>query len=732
MRLKEHSMRLAHMKITTRLAAGFGSLILLGAGVAIYAVVQLTDVRGEVDRMQSLAANVQRVLDASQFLEAQRRAEFEYGIDADDTALQESRAAQGAALALLHDTAKDVASAAQRRALDAVSQAVLDHQRTVDGFVALSDQVSAENQKVLADSATVMYLMGQISDLAQATQNIDLQNAAGDVERSLLLVRVSQWRNSVATKPQGLMNFKRAAFTAQAAMNGLERMANSDVKPLLPQLRSALTTYTQTFSQSFADRLSMLAVLDGQMRPQIVALVARLHDVSDAMKADFAASARSGNRALSTTSLIQQILAAATVLIGALLALLIGRGISRPLSAIESAMRRLARGELTVDVPGLARQDEIGSMAEAVNVFKANAVRAREAEDEAARLRQATEAERMRNEAERAREAAEDSAAIGDLGTALDALAHGRLSYQISSPFAPKTEQLKTDFNITASRLRETMSAIAQAIETIRHGTGDMSQAADDLSRRTAQQAASLEETAAALDEITVTVKRTAEGAIHARSVATTASGTAEQSGKVVRDAIEAMNGIEKSSGQIGQIIGVIDEIAFQTNLLALNAGVEAARAGEAGRGFAVVASEVRALAQRSAEAAKEIKALIAASTHQVGQGVDLVAQTGRALDQITLQVTELRTIVADIAASAQEQATGLGQVNTTLNQMDQVTQQNAAMVEESTAASHSLAQETDEVSRLIMRFDLGQAATARKSPTPMRRTGRLSGAVAG
>ncbi len=720
------------MKITTRLAAGFGSLILLGAGVAIYAVVQLTDVRGEVDRMQSLAANVQRVLDASQFLEAQRRAEFEYGIDADDTALQESRAAQGAALALLHDTAKDVASAAQRRALDAVSQAVLDHQRTVDGFVALSDQVSAENQKVLADSATVMYLMGQISDLAQATQNIDLQNAAGDVERSLLLVRVSQWRNSVATKPQGLMNFKRAAFTAQAAMNGLERMANSDVKPLLPQLRSALTTYTQTFSQSFADRLSMLAVLDGQMRPQIVALVARLHDVSDAMKADFAASARSGNRALSTTSLIQQILAAATVLIGALLALLIGRGISRPLSAIESAMRRLARGELTVDVPGLARQDEIGSMAEAVNVFKANAVRAREAEDEAARLRQATEAERMRNEAERAREAAEDSAAIGDLGTALDALAHGRLSYQISSPFAPKTEQLKTDFNITASRLRETMSAIAQAIETIRHGTGDMSQAADDLSRRTAQQAASLEETAAALDEITVTVKRTAEGAIHARSVATTASGTAEQSGKVVRDAIEAMNGIEKSSGQIGQIIGVIDEIAFQTNLLALNAGVEAARAGEAGRGFAVVASEVRALAQRSAEAAKEIKALIAASTHQVGQGVDLVAQTGRALDQITLQVTELRTIVADIAASAQEQATGLGQVNTTLNQMDQVTQQNAAMVEESTAASHSLAQETDEVSRLIMRFDLGQAATARKSPTPMRRTGRLSGAVAG
>jgi methyl-accepting chemotaxis protein len=253
-----------------------------------------------------------------------------------------------------------------------------------------------------------------------------------------------------------------------------------------------------------------------------------------------------------------------------------------------------------------------------------------------------------------------------------------------------------------------------------------MSHAADDLSRRTEQQAASLEETAAALDEITVTVKRTAEAAAHARSVATTAAGTAEQSGKVVRDAIEAMNGIEKSSGQISQIIGVIDEIAFQTNLLALNAGVEAARAGDAGRGFAVVASEVRALAQRSADAAKEIKSLIAASTNQVEQGVDLVRRTGQALDRITQQVAELTNIVADIAASAQEQASGLGQVNTALNQMDQVTQQNAAMVEESTAASHALAQETDEVSRLVTRFDLGRKSSA----TPTRQTSRQMAAT--
>ncbi|MBP7650287.1 MAG: methyl-accepting chemotaxis protein, partial [Phenylobacterium sp.] len=243
--------------------------------------------------------------------------------------------------------------------------------------------------------------------------------------------------------------------------------------------------------------------------------------------------------------------------------------------------------------------------------------------------------------------------------------------------------------------------------------------ASDDLSRRTEQQAASLEETAAALDEITATVKKSADGASHARAVVQTAKTGAADGGEIVRQAVLAMGEIEKSSTQISQIIGVIDEIAFQTNLLALNAGVEAARAGEAGKGFAVVASEVRALAQRSAEAAKEIKALISASSTQVGSGVQLVGKTGQALEMLVAQVDEIDGLVGEIAASAKEQATGLNEVNAAVNKMDQVTQQNAAMVEESTAAAHALNGEAVELRRLMGDFRTGADTAPPRASRP-------------
>jgi methyl-accepting chemotaxis protein len=312
--------------------------------------------------------------------------------------------------------------------------------------------------------------------------------------------------------------------------------------------------------------------------------------------------------------------------------------------------------------------------------------------------------------------------AVNEIGEGLAQLADNNLEHRLERPFAPAFEKVRADFNLSQERLQSAMSRVVQSAEAIQSGTQQITVASDDLSRRTEQQAASLEETAAALDEITATVRRSADGARLANDAASSAKADAMASGEVMSQAVSAMGEIEHSSTQITQIIGVIDEIAFQTNLLALNAGVEAARAGDAGRGFAVVAQEVRALAQRSAEAAKEIKALIASSSDQVKRGVRLVGDTGQALQGISAKVTEIDALIADMAKSAQEQATGLGQVNSAVNQMDQVTQQNAAMVEEATAAANSLKIEADGMAQLMGQFRLGGAgARPMRSAPPAR-----------
>ncbi|WP_245897980.1 methyl-accepting chemotaxis protein [Pseudoprimorskyibacter insulae] len=409
---------------------------------------------------------------------------------------------------------------------------------------------------------------------------------------------------------------------------------------------------------------------------------------------------------------------------------LIARSISRPLDHVKRAIEGIAASDYTTDVPHLTRGDEIGIIANAVEGLKDSLAQADESELAKAKLQH------------------DQESVVSELSNALTLLAQGDLTQSIDSAFPEAYERLRQNYNKSVETLNDALSQVIEASEGIRRSSGEISQASDDLSNRTENQAATLEETAAALDELTASVKSAADGARSVEEIVTEARSEAEKSGVVVRSAVDAMTKIESSSEQISQIIGVIDDIAFQTNLLALNAGVEAARAGDAGKGFAVVASEVRALAQRSSEAAHEIKELISGSAHQVEHGVELVGKAGDALESIVDRVANISQLVSEIATGASEQSSGLNEINIGVTQLDQVTQQNAAMVEEATAASHMLQKDALTLANLVARFQVagfeqnddlmspfdtddfeGPNDTLEMEPAPLKLTGTDGGA---
>jgi methyl-accepting chemotaxis protein len=516
------------------------------------------------------------------------------------------------------------------------------------------------------------------------------------------------------------------------ALDALTQAAGDDAEAKA-RVEAVRTAYADYRKLAIAPALSLGA--DPATRPQAVELVRNdgvadkaVAPVEDALQAieDTAAAqlkveaaAQKRARLYSDIALLLGILLSGVVALGG--GLLLSRSIARPVAAMTAVMRRLAAGDNAIEVPATDRNDEVGQMAAAVVTFKEAAIEKIRIEAEAENARQVAERERAAND-ERSSLAAEQDAVVDALASNLARLAQGDLTCGIEIEFGGRYRQLRGDFNLAVGKLREAMTAIVASAHGVSGGSDELAVASEDLAKRTEQQAASLEETAAALDEITATVRRTAAGAKQASTVVANARTDAQRSGEIVSQAVAAMTQIEGSSQKVGAIIGVIDEIAFQTNLLALNAGVEAARAGDAGRGFAVVAQEVRALAQRSADAAKEIKTLIGASTQQVGAGVSLVGQTGEALSRIVEQVASIDTLVNEISASASEQSTGLHQVNSAVNQMDEIVQRNAAMVEEATAAAHSLKGEANQLSALVGRFRVGAEAVA---PTAARAPAR-------
>jgi methyl-accepting chemotaxis protein len=421
------------------------------------------------------------------------------------------------------------------------------------------------------------------------------------------------------------------------------------------------------------------------------------------------------------TFIMLAVLAGATVAIGWILL----KTVAAPVTTMTKVMHRIAVQEFDVEIPGSGRADEIGAMATAVQVFKENAVE--RARLEALAVDFAKDLDRRLQEAEAAAAAGriDQDQVVRCMKEGMNKLSDGDLAFRLVDWFPVEYKGLRMDYNQAMGILSDTMATIAVSAGSVRANSNEITQAADDLSRRTEQQAATLEETAAAIDNLTSEVRKAAENAKQARAIVQTAAGDAQQSGETARQTMDAMTVIDNSAREINNIVGLIDEIAFQTNLLALNAGIEAARAGDAGRGFAVVATEVRALAQRSATAAKEIKALILASSEQVAVGVRLVGESGKAFGRTAKQVQQLDGLVSEIASSAAIQATALGEVNTAMNQMDQVTQQNAAMVEQTTAASHGLARDANELGELVGKFKVTEPGAV----APAESTGRNSGA---
>lgn len=428
--------------------------------------------------------------------------------------------------------------------------------------------------------------------------------------------------------------------------------------------------------------------------------------------------------------------AAAVALAAALVSYL---RVTRPIGQITDAMNVLASGRNQVEIPHQGRRNEIGEMAAAVGIFRDNALARERLEQETEAARSMSETERAAREDQKMREAAEVSFAVEALGQGLSSVADGDLTVRLDTPFAGQLDQLRVNFNESLLKLQSVLRAVGDNARMIDAGAKEITSAVEDLSKRTEQQAASVEETAAALEEVATAVKDSSVRAGEAGDLVDHTRAGAERSGEVVRQAVAAMEAIERSSIEIGNIIGVIDEIAFQTNLLALNAGVEAARAGDAGKGFAVVAQEVRELAQRSATAAREIKSLIATSGARVRDGVDLVGQTGEALEAIVADVQQINKNVASIVVSTREQSTGLTEISSSVHQMDQGTQQNAAMVEETTAATHNLATQAATLRQLLSQFKLDeeerQLAVAGSQPvvSPARSLGaRVRTAFAG
>lgn len=714
-------MRVIDISIKWRLLAALAVPLVVTAALAAGEVLNAARDLSQADQMVSVAAEIGKIGSLVHDLQIER------GLSAGFLGSKGSKgkdALQAARAKTSEDRQSVVDVATRIKAND--TDALATQAQTVSAAVEKLEQIrGAIDSLKLTGPESFAYYTGSIASLMSLAQDYSLLHAPEGTASALVAHGLIMNAKELAGQERGMGNgfisagaFDPARFRAFAGLGGAQRELIGKFLKLVPaeqreKFQPILDGEDRVSLDAFREKLvaggaaSQLTGLDaGVWFALATKQIERMRQVETAAVEAIAMDA--GKRADEAWWRLMTVGGAVSA--GFVLTLSFASSLSytviRPIGMLTDAVERLSRDEIDVHLIHSEGHDEIGRMGQAIRHCVANSkAKAERERDEQQRVEAEQRARERATEQERAERAAEIAHAVNDLGEGLAALARGETSFRLRRPFAGELERLRSDFNDSMSTLHSVVDTIALSSDMIRGGSDELRSSADELAQRTERQAAALEQASASLSEITSNLSQSSKRAEAVGNLVKTTAADAMQSGAVVANTVEAISQIEQSSGQIGQIISVIDEIAFQTNLLALNAGVEAARAGEAGKGFAVVAQEVRELAQRSATAAREIKALIQRSSKEVQLGVELVGETGKALRQIEANVSRINVEVVEIVRASREQSASIGEINAAMNQMDQVTQQNAAMVEEATAATHSLGTEAHRLSEQVEIF---------------------------